>query len=126
MRTEGVNVSGHSGVASSNVASGVICRGNLQSHETFSRRRLLLASCRYGRLAPEHIMGSTTDKIKGVANEAAGKTKQVAGRAIGSADMEADGIAQEAKGDAQKTVGKAKEVVKNVADKIADKAHEKL
>lgn len=71
-------------------------------------------------------MGSTTDKIKGYANEAAGKVKQGVGRAVGNQNLEAEGIAQEAKGDAQKAVGKAKEVVKNAADAIADKAHEKF
>ena len=71
-------------------------------------------------------MGSTTDKIKGYANEAAGKVKQGIGKAIGNEQMEVEGIAQEVKGEGQKAVGKAKDAIKNVADKVADKAHEKL
>lgn len=71
-------------------------------------------------------MGSTTDKIKGYANEAAGKVKQGVGKAIGNDRLRAEGAAQEVKGDAQKAVGKAKGAIKDVADKVADKAHEKL
>ena len=37
-------------------------------------------------------MGSKTDKIKGYANEAAGKIKQGVGRVIGNEQMEAEGI----------------------------------
>ena len=47
-------------------------------------------------------MGSTTDKIKGYANEAAGKAKQGVGKVTGNDKMRAEGAAQEAKGDAQK------------------------
>jgi uncharacterized protein YjbJ (UPF0337 family) len=71
-------------------------------------------------------MGSKTDKIKGYANEAAGKIKQGVGRVIGNEQMEAEGIAQEARGQGQKTVGKVKETIKGVTDEVADKAHEKL
>jgi uncharacterized protein YjbJ (UPF0337 family) len=71
-------------------------------------------------------MGSKIDKIKGYANEAAGKVKQGVGRVIGNEQMEAEGIAQEARGEGQKAVGKVKETIKGVADKVADKAHEKL
>jgi uncharacterized protein YjbJ (UPF0337 family) len=71
-------------------------------------------------------MGSTSDKIKGYANEAAGKVKQGIGKAVGNDRLRAEGAAQEVKGEAQKTVGKAKSAVKDAADKIADKAHEKL
>jgi uncharacterized protein YjbJ (UPF0337 family) len=71
-------------------------------------------------------MGSTTDKIKGYANEAAGKTKESVGKVTGDDKMRAEGAAQEVKGDTQKAVGKVKGAIKNAADKIADKAHEKL
>ena len=43
-------------------------------------------------------MGSTTDKIKGVANEAAGNVKQAVGRALDKPALEAEGIIQERKG----------------------------
>ena len=71
-------------------------------------------------------MGSSTDKIKGYANEAAGKVKQGVGKAVGNDRLRAKGVAQEIKGNAQKTMGKAKGAMKDAADKVADKAHKKL
>lgn len=71
-------------------------------------------------------MGSSSDKIKGSANKAAGKIQQGAGEALGDDKMKAKGKAQELKGDAQKGLGKAKETAKDAADKVANKAHEKL
>lgn len=62
-------------------------------------------------------MGSTTDKIKGLANEAAGNAKQVAGRVLNKPSLEVRGIAQERKGEAQQAMGKAKVAVKKVIDK---------
>ncbi|HEY8032891.1 MAG TPA: CsbD family protein [Methylocella sp.] len=64
-------------------------------------------------------MGSTTDKAKGVANEAIGNVKQGVGKAVGSDKLEAEGLAQEAKGAAQKATGDAKAAVKEGADKLA-------
>ena len=61
-------------------------------------------------------MGSTTDKIKGMANEAAGNVKQAVGKAVGSTKMEAEGVVQERKGEAQQAVGKAKDAVKKVGN----------
>jgi hypothetical protein len=43
----------------------------------------------------EDVMGSTTDKIKGYANEAAGKLKQGVGKAVGNDRLRAKGAAQE-------------------------------
>lgn len=63
-------------------------------------------------------MGSTTDKIKGMTNEAAGKAKQVAGDVVGSTKLKAEGIVQERKGEAQQAVGKAKDAVKDAADTV--------
>ena len=71
-------------------------------------------------------MGSTADKVKGYANEAAGKVKQGVGKAVGNDRLRAKGMAQGAKGEAQKAVGGAKGAIKKAADKIADKAHEKF
>lgn len=62
-------------------------------------------------------MSSTTDKIKGMANEAAGNVKQAAGKAFDKPEWEAEGKAQELKGEAQQAVGKGKDAVKNVVDK---------
>lgn len=61
-------------------------------------------------------MGSTTDKIKGMANEAAGNVKQAVGKAVGSKKMEAEGVVQERKGEAQQVIGKAKDAVKKAGD----------
>ena len=71
-------------------------------------------------------MGSKADKIKGYANEAAGKVKQGVGKAVGNDRLRAKGVAQEIKGDAQKAMGKAKGAVKDAADTVADKARRKL
>ncbi|QCI68493.1 CsbD family protein [Phreatobacter stygius] len=62
-------------------------------------------------------MGSTSDKIKGLANEAAGNVKQAAGKAIGNTEMQVKGAMQERKGEAQQAVGKAKDAIKKVVDK---------
>lgn len=63
-------------------------------------------------------MGSTSDKIKGTANEAAGNVKQAVGKATDNKKLQAEGIAQERKGEAQRAVGKAKDAVKDTIDKI--------
>ncbi|GEP10366.1 CsbD family protein [Methylobacterium gnaphalii] len=63
-------------------------------------------------------MSSTTDKIKGVANEAAGNVKQGIGKATDDPKLQAEGKAQELKGDAQKTAGHAKDAVKDGADAV--------
>lgn len=62
-------------------------------------------------------MSSTTDKIKGAANEAIGNVKQGIGKATDNDRLRAEGKAQEVKGEAQQAVGKAKDAVKNVIDK---------
>ena len=66
-------------------------------------------------------MNSTTDKIKGVANEAAGSAKEGVGKVVGSDKLSAEGAAQNLKGHAEKAVGDTKDAVKNVADKATDK-----
>lgn len=71
-------------------------------------------------------MGSTTDKIKGVANEAMGNVKQGVGRATGNEKLEAEGVVQEIKGETQQAIGKAKDAAKKTADKVADAAHRNL
>jgi uncharacterized protein YjbJ (UPF0337 family) len=62
-------------------------------------------------------MGSTTDKIKGMANEAAGNVKQAVGKAVDNKQMQAEGLMQERKGEGQQAVGKAKDAVKKVIDR---------
>jgi uncharacterized protein YjbJ (UPF0337 family) len=63
------------------------------------------------------MMGSTADKLKGMANEATGKVKQAVGKAVGNDRMRADGTMQERKGEVQQTVGKTKDTVKRVVDR---------
>jgi uncharacterized protein YjbJ (UPF0337 family) len=62
------------------------------------------------------FMSSTTDKIKGAANEIAGKAKDAVGKATGDRELRAHGKAQEAKGKAQRATGQAKDAVKKVID----------
>jgi uncharacterized protein YjbJ (UPF0337 family) len=62
-------------------------------------------------------MGSTMDKVKGMANEAAGNVKQAAGKALDKPELEAEGFAQERKGEAQQALGKGKDAIKKVVDK---------
>ncbi len=67
-------------------------------------------------------MSSTTDKIKGLANEAVGNVKQGIGNVTDNDKLKAEGKAQELKGEAQKTTGDVKDGAKHVADKVTGKA----
>jgi uncharacterized protein YjbJ (UPF0337 family) len=67
-------------------------------------------------------MSSTTDKIKGTANEAMGKAKQGIGEATGSDKMKGEGAVQEIKGKGQKTMGDAKDAAKDAVDRAAASA----
>jgi uncharacterized protein YjbJ (UPF0337 family) len=71
-------------------------------------------------------MGSTTDKIKGMANEAMGKVKQYLGGATGDERLEGEGAMQQVKGKGQETVGDAKEAAKDAVDRAAAAAKKKL
>lgn len=62
-------------------------------------------------------MSSTSDKVKGAANEAIGKAKQGVGEVVGSDKLKVEGTLQEAKGETQQAVGKAKDAVKDAVDK---------
>ena len=66
-------------------------------------------------------MSSTTDKAKGLANEAAGNVKQSIGKATGNERLQAEGKGQELKGKGQKAVGDAKQGVKDAADAVKRK-----
>ncbi|MCP8897153.1 CsbD family protein [Shinella daejeonensis] len=63
-------------------------------------------------------MGSTSDKVKGAANEMAGKAKKAVGKATDNPKLRAEGAGQEAKGKTQKAVGKAKDAVKGAVDRL--------
>jgi uncharacterized protein YjbJ (UPF0337 family) len=62
-------------------------------------------------------MGSTSDKIKGAANEAVGAIKKGAGHAVGDQKLEAEGAMQKLKGKNQQALGEAKDAVKKIVDK---------
>lgn len=62
-------------------------------------------------------MSSTGDKVKGMANEAAGNVKQGVGKATNNPNLQAEGKAQERKGEAQQAIGKAKDALKKGIDK---------
>lgn len=63
-------------------------------------------------------MSSSTDKIKGLANEAVGNAKQGIEQATGNDKLNAEGKAQELEGEGQQTVGNVKDGVKNAADTV--------
>jgi uncharacterized protein YjbJ (UPF0337 family) len=56
-------------------------------------------------------MGEMTDKIKGSANKATGRTKRVVGNATDRPDIRAEGDVQEAKGGLQKAKGSVKRIL---------------
>ena len=63
-------------------------------------------------------MSSTTDKIKGMADQAAGAVKQGVGKAVGNPKLEAEGAIQKSAGKVEVGVGKAKDGVKKFIDKV--------
>ncbi|MDE2376272.1 CsbD family protein [Bradyrhizobium sp.] len=67
-------------------------------------------------------MGSTSDKIKGAANEAIGKARQGVGEATGSDRLKGEGIVQEIKGKGQQAMGDAKDAAKEAIDRAAGAA----
>jgi uncharacterized protein YjbJ (UPF0337 family) len=71
-------------------------------------------------------MGSTTDKVTGYTNQAAGNIKQGVGKAIGSEELQVKGAVQELKGEAQVAVGDVKEKVKDGANEAAEEINRKL
>jgi len=62
-------------------------------------------------------MGSTNDKVSGLANQAAGKVKEGVGKATGDAKLQTEGAAQDAKGKVQKGIGDAKGAIKDAVNK---------
>jgi uncharacterized protein YjbJ (UPF0337 family) len=72
------------------------------------------AALSVGHFAKEHCMSSTTDKLKGTANQAIGKIKKGVGEATDDPALKGEGTLQEAKGDLQKAVGNAKSAIKKV------------
>ncbi|RMO89231.1 hypothetical protein ALQ33_05101 [Pseudomonas syringae pv. philadelphi] len=63
-------------------------------------------------------MSSTSDKIKGMANEAVGNVKQAVGKATDNTKLQVEGKAQELKGEGQQAKGEVKDAVKKGVDKV--------
>ncbi|TCQ12223.1 uncharacterized protein YjbJ (UPF0337 family) [Rhizobium sp. PP-F2F-G36] len=63
-------------------------------------------------------MGSISDKVSGLANEAAGNVKQGVGKMTDNERLKAEGKAQEVKGEVQQASGKAKDTVKGAVDRL--------
>ena len=61
-------------------------------------------------------MSSTSDKVKGLANEAVGNIKQGVGEVTDNDKLRAEGVIQEKKGEAQQAVGKTKDAVKKATE----------
>jgi uncharacterized protein YjbJ (UPF0337 family) len=57
-------------------------------------------------------MSSTSDKVKGVANETVGNIKQGVGNVTGNDKLRVEGVVQEKKGELQKALGDTKDAVK--------------
>ena len=62
-------------------------------------------------------MSGTSDKIKGVANEAVGNIKQGVGKVTGNEELQVKGAVQEKKGEAQQVEGDVKNAVKYTVKK---------
>ena len=58
------------------------------------------------------MMGDRTQRLKGKANEVAGKAKAEVGYSTGSGKTEAKGVGKALKGKAQQATGKARSTVK--------------
>lgn len=62
-------------------------------------------------------MSGTSDKIKGVANEAVGNIKQGVGKVTGNEELQVKGAVQEKEGEAQQVEGDVKNAVKDTVKK---------
>ena len=63
-------------------------------------------------------MGSTKDKIRGMANTGVGRLKQGLAKDTGDDGMDAEGKTQELKGGVQRAIGNAKDAVGSVMHRI--------
>jgi uncharacterized protein YjbJ (UPF0337 family) len=62
-------------------------------------------------IATEDIMDA--DRIKGSANQAKGKIKEVAGKVTGDSKLQSEGVADQVKGKVQNAVGGVKDALKD-------------
>ena len=63
-------------------------------------------------------MSSISDKVKGAANQVAGKIKEETGKLTDNERLEAEGAAQILKGKVQGAVGDAKDAIKSCIDML--------
>jgi uncharacterized protein YjbJ (UPF0337 family) len=60
------------------------------------------------------------EHVKGAADKVVGKTKEVAGHAVGSKKLEAEGKADQVKGAARRAAGDAKGAGKEAIDSVSN------
>lgn len=63
-----------------------------------------------------------SDRIKGKADDIAGRVKRQVGEWTGDTETEAEGAAQQVKGKVQNAFGKAKDAVRDAADDVKNHA----
>lgn len=64
----------------------------------------------------------TTDKIRGKVDKVVGETKNLAGKAIGDTELQAEGIAQKAKGSGEEAVGQVRSTAAIIVDVVKEGA----
>ena len=65
------------------------------------------------RSTPKREIQMDKDRIKGVADQARGAVKDVTGKVIGDAKLQAEGKADKAKGKVENAIGGAKDTVRD-------------
>lgn len=65
------------------------------------------------------------DRIKGKAEDVAGRVKRQTGEWTGNEELQSEGAADQAKGKVQNTWGKVKDAARDAADDIRDREHKK-
>ena len=88
---------------------GLRVEGAVQQGVGIVKEAVANASAKIHEVVDEVSHGGAADKVRGVATDALGKTKEAVGEAVGSTRLQAEGLADQAKGAAQKAVGDAKQ-----------------
>jgi uncharacterized protein YjbJ (UPF0337 family) len=91
-----------------------------------------IVRCEVGSFGASNIVLATTkelhmdkDRVEGVAEQAKGKVKEVAGKVTGDTKTEAEGKADKVKGKIQNTVSGIKDTIQNTVSGIKDTLREK-
>ena len=61
------------------------------------------------------------DQVKGRIEEATGKLKEAAGKAVGNERLEGEGLAEQTSGEVKSALGDARQDVKDAVQKVVDK-----